>query len=80
MERDEREREPERDQEHALSMKKLELELNRLPLQPSPPLDQAAQYDIVKDSIQPAYELIPEAYGRKVRNANKQHTLLNLHV
>ena len=34
-------------------------------------IDQAKQYDVVKDSILHAYELVPEAYRQKFRNARR---------
>ena len=34
-------------------------------------MDQAKQYDVVKDSILHAYELVPEAYRQKFRNARR---------
>ncbi|KAK0151950.1 hypothetical protein N1851_006690 [Merluccius polli] len=34
-------------------------------------MDQAKQYDVVRDSILHAYELVPEAYRQKFRNARK---------
>ena len=35
-------------------------------------LDQSGNYDFVKESILKAYELVPEAYRQKFRNAKKQ--------
>ena len=35
-------------------------------------LDQSSNYDFVKESILKAYELVPEAYRQKFRNARKQ--------